>query len=359
MLGGVVPPKVFVSYVHESRDHQDRVVAFARFLREQGVDAVLDVWSAGSRHDWYAWAIREMTDAAYVVVVASPTYRAVGDGSGAPDRNRGVQSEAALLRELVYEDRVVWTPKVLPVLLPGHTVGEIPRFLSPHTTSRYDVTALTRDGAENLLRVIHEAPAHVPPPVGERPDLPPRTAPSPLTASAETPQRLLGYRDRADLLGLILAPVVKTKHSWQDMSSALEGCATSRFQGKGRLSGADTMVSLEVAEMVVEVHHDGTRSASFRPENDLATQLAGHIELLLDIGLDRPESWVPVIHTREAQVYLPAVPAEAVEPGELAARLARELRAKTERTSDVTNTITGNVSGKVIQARDIHGGVHF
>jgi hypothetical protein len=69
----VVAPKVFVSYVHESERHQADVLAFATFLRGQGVDATLDLWSAAARHDWYAWAIKEMTEATYVIVVASPT----------------------------------------------------------------------------------------------------------------------------------------------------------------------------------------------------------------------------------------------------------------------------------------------
>lgn len=177
-MDGVTAPKVFVSYVHESEQHQNDVLAFATFLRGQGVDAVLDLWSADARHDWYAWAIREMTTAAYVIVVASPTYRAVGDGSGPADGHRGVQSEATLLRDLVYGDRETWTPKVLPVLLPGHGIEEIPHFLSPYTTSRFTVDAYTVDGGEELLRVIHRSPGHVPPPVLAPPDLPPRPAPA-------------------------------------------------------------------------------------------------------------------------------------------------------------------------------------
>jgi SEFIR domain len=168
---------VFVSYAHESPRHREDVLAFASFLRRQGVDAVLDTWAQSTRQDWYAWAIREMTEAAYVIVVASPAYRAVGDGSAPADRHRGVQSEATLLRELVYAHREIWTRKVLPVLLPGHGVDELPHFLSPYTASRYTVTEFTTEGAEDLLRVIHNRPGHVPPPVQAAPDLPPRPAP--------------------------------------------------------------------------------------------------------------------------------------------------------------------------------------
>ena len=63
------------------------------------------------------------------VVVASPRYRATGDGNGPNTESRGVQSEAALLGELVYTNRAAWLPKVLHVLLSGRTPDHVPLFL--------------------------------------------------------------------------------------------------------------------------------------------------------------------------------------------------------------------------------------
>jgi SEFIR domain-containing protein len=150
---------VFVSYAHESDEHGEQVLALATFLRSEGVTVVLDRWATHERRDWYAWAILEMTRADFVLVVASRRYRAMGDGNGPSGESRGVTSEAALLRELVYGDRAVWLPKVLPVLLAGHGVAEIPLFLQPHTASRYVVPSFDRAGAEELLRVIRREPA--------------------------------------------------------------------------------------------------------------------------------------------------------------------------------------------------------
>lgn len=181
-------PKVFVSYAHESDEHKARVLAFATFLRRAGVEAVLDLWAADDRQDWYAWAIREMTDADFVLVVASESYRATSDGTGPSTENRGVQSEAALLRELVYADRASWLQKVLPVLLPGSTIDQIPLFLQPHTASRFHVTSFDATGAEELLRVVLRQPGNVPPEVGtEPPVLPPRTDASDRTTPDEVP----------------------------------------------------------------------------------------------------------------------------------------------------------------------------
>lgn len=176
MTAGV--PKVFISYAHESNEHMAEVVALATFLREAGVESVLDLWWADARQDWYAWVIREMTDADFVLVVASERYRVTGDGSGPNAEHRGVQSEAALLRELVYGDRATWLPKMLPVLLPGHTIDQIPLFLQPHTASRFRVTSYDPAGAEDLLRVLLRQPGYVAPEVNpEQPTLPPHRAP--------------------------------------------------------------------------------------------------------------------------------------------------------------------------------------
>ncbi len=168
------PPKVFVSYAHESEEHKALVLAFATFLRSTGVVAVLDQWAENVRRDWSAWAIHEMTSADFVLVVASARYRQSGDGYGPTRDNRGVQSEAALLRDLVHGDRAAWLPKILPVLLPGHGIDEIPLFLQPHSASRYPVVSFDVAGADKLLRVLLRQPAHPAPEVAsERPALPP------------------------------------------------------------------------------------------------------------------------------------------------------------------------------------------
>lgn len=181
--GTAVPSRVFVSYAHESEKHRAQVLEFATFLRGAGIEAVLDSWAEDVRRDWSAWAIAEMTAADFVLVVASERYRRAGDGNGPAGVGRGVQSEAALLRELVHDDRATWVRKVLPVVLPGHTVDEIPLFLQPRSASHYLVSAFTTAGAASLLRVLLGRPGHAAPEVNpDRPDLPPHTA-----APAEQP----------------------------------------------------------------------------------------------------------------------------------------------------------------------------
>ncbi|WP_410573403.1 SEFIR domain-containing protein [Amycolatopsis sp. cmx-4-61] len=168
-------PKVFVSYTHDSEQHREAVLAFADFLMRHGIDVVLDRWATDRRRDWQAWMTRSITESDYVLVIASEGYRRMGDGTGPNHLNLGGQSEAALLRDLLQGDRATWTAKLLPVLLRGHGKEEIPKFLQPNAADRYEVPANTPEAAESLLRVLTRQPRDVPPQLGPRVVLPPRS----------------------------------------------------------------------------------------------------------------------------------------------------------------------------------------
>ncbi|WP_026423733.1 SEFIR domain-containing protein [Actinokineospora inagensis] len=169
-------PRVFLSYTHDSPEHRDEVRYFAERLVESGVDVCLDQWHLGGRQDWYVWALAEIPAADFVLVVGSPRYRIAGDGQAAAEDNRGLQAEAAILRDLLQHDRGVWTGKILPVLLPGHEPDEIPLFLQPLGADHYRV-GYDAEGMEDLLRVLLGQPPYIRPELGRRPVLPARSTP--------------------------------------------------------------------------------------------------------------------------------------------------------------------------------------
>jgi hypothetical protein len=169
------PVRVWVSYAHESEHHKDQVLAFCELLRRNNIDADLDQWNTSRRQDWYLWLLAEIRSADYVIVVASSAYKRAGDGDAAPGDHRGVQSEAALLRELLHGDRATWLPRLLPVVFPELSVDDIPLFLQPRTADHYPITEFTTAGAENLLRLLTGQPSVVRPPLGATPFLPPRS----------------------------------------------------------------------------------------------------------------------------------------------------------------------------------------
>ncbi len=163
-----VLPRVFVSYAHDTRAHKRQVLRFCRLLRHLGVDVRVDEWDDDVRRDWYVWMIDQFRCADKVIVIASPQYRQAGDGEALPDCNRGVQTESAMLRDFLHGDRATWTRKILPVILPGRSAGEIPLYLQPSSASHYHVPEITPAGVVELLAVINGTPRPVPVPVSPR-----------------------------------------------------------------------------------------------------------------------------------------------------------------------------------------------
>ncbi len=169
-------PRIFVSYAHDDFRHIEAVRAFCDFLRADcGLDVHMDRWDTVGRREWSVWAIDQLERADFVLVIASPMCKLTGDGRVANDSHRGMQWEMSLIRERLQHDRATWLRKLLPVVLPGRSVEEIPVFLQPQTADHYLVTENTTAGAEDLLRVITRQPSYPPPPVGSRVvNLPPR-----------------------------------------------------------------------------------------------------------------------------------------------------------------------------------------
>ncbi|HEX5116169.1 MAG TPA: SEFIR domain-containing protein [Pseudonocardiaceae bacterium] len=165
--------KVFISYAHDTDDHKHAVLMLAELLTGNGIDVILDQWAGTVRKDWGSWALGHITSSDFVIIVASPDYQRVGDGVIATTDNPGAQSEAAVIRDLLHHDRPTWTRKLLPVVLPGRSIDEIPTFLQPFSADHYIVSVLTEAGIEDLLRTLTGQPSRVRPPLGTVPNLPP------------------------------------------------------------------------------------------------------------------------------------------------------------------------------------------
>lgn len=148
-------PWVFFSYSHDSEEHKTQVREFATFLRSRiGLEVILDQWHDNVRIDWSLWATRNLKAADFVIVVASPLYRARADGDAPPDEGRGAQFETAIIRNKLTKDIEDGTRRVLPVVLPGRSIDEIPEFLNPYSMTRYEIAEFTDEGVADLLAAI-------------------------------------------------------------------------------------------------------------------------------------------------------------------------------------------------------------
>jgi tetratricopeptide (TPR) repeat protein len=171
--------RVFVSYAHDDATHVERVREFWWFLRAHGVDARLDQLAGERRQDWADWMTREVRDAAYVLVIASPEYKRRAEGDAGPAEGRGVQWEARQIRDRFYADQPAGLHEVLPVVLPGCSAADVPAWLAPAAATYYPVDEFTVTGAESLLRVLTSQPGETEPPLGAVPVLLPRGVPQP------------------------------------------------------------------------------------------------------------------------------------------------------------------------------------
>lgn len=69
------PPRVFISYSHDSTQNSDRLLRFAERLRKDGIDAKLDQYVAGTPQEgWPRWMLDRLDWAAFVLVVCTETY---------------------------------------------------------------------------------------------------------------------------------------------------------------------------------------------------------------------------------------------------------------------------------------------
>jgi hypothetical protein len=171
-------PRVFISYAHDSDPHKKAVMAFGELLRANGIDAHLDEWYVHDRRDWSEWAPEQLESAEFVLAIASPKFRERADGRAKGPDGRGSQYEGALMRNKMTEDRITWLRKILPIVLPGRDVSEIPEFLLPYSATHYVIAELTSEGILELRRVLFGQPRYPLPPLG---------APAPFPADDRVP----------------------------------------------------------------------------------------------------------------------------------------------------------------------------
>lgn len=165
--GAGKPPRVFITYSHDDERHRELVREFATFLRaDVGIDVRLDRWADDGRRDWSLWAIEQLAEADFVLVIASPDYKRRAEGTEVPHLGRGAQFEAAMIRDNLTQDLPRATRRILPVVLPGRRVEEIPSFLNAHSTTRYEIKEFTPDGVAELLVALTGVPRFELPEIG-------------------------------------------------------------------------------------------------------------------------------------------------------------------------------------------------
>jgi len=147
-------PHVFVSYAWESPEHLAAVDRLCARLMAHGVDVQFDRAGPPRRRNWELWPNQQLRNAAFILVIASPAYRAAGEGLLPENTHHGIRSEYDRITDLHHRYRDEYTRRILPVVLPGRSNEEIPLSFLPNIATYYTVADYTPDGAAELLEAI-------------------------------------------------------------------------------------------------------------------------------------------------------------------------------------------------------------
>jgi tetratricopeptide (TPR) repeat protein len=165
-------PKVFISYSHDSSEHEERVLALADRLIDDRIDVILDQYVSPPPANWPLWMEDQMDAADFIVVVCSKNYfakvrRKVKKGTG-----KGVKWESLLSYQQIY-DNDSNSAKFIPILLEGGKYDHIP---TPMRGGNHYPLSGDKE-YEKLLRHITNQPETPKPEPGPAKKLPPRPRP--------------------------------------------------------------------------------------------------------------------------------------------------------------------------------------
>jgi tetratricopeptide (TPR) repeat protein len=164
------PPKVFISYSHDSPEHEDRVLDLAeRLVQKDGIDVSLDRFVNPPPASWPKWMSAEMKDADFILVICSAIYLAKVEGNVKPGEGKGIKWESLLSYQQIY-DNDSDSSRFIPVLLKGGKYENIPDPMRGGSHYRPEDDA----EYEKLIRHITNQPETPKPKPGPLRNLPPK-----------------------------------------------------------------------------------------------------------------------------------------------------------------------------------------
>jgi hypothetical protein len=156
------PLRVFLSYTKTSIEHQDWVRDLAKYLRENGIDARLDIWHLRPGMDLPQWMCNELDQADRVLIICNEEY-----ASKARGRLGGVGWEIRLIQGDLLQSQSSNPKKYLPILRGHFNEKSVPSFLrGVYALTWPDVDA--KAIKEQLLRELYEV-FDVAPAIGQPP----------------------------------------------------------------------------------------------------------------------------------------------------------------------------------------------
>lgn len=168
------PPRVFISYSHDSSAHKEWVLKLATRLRQSGIDAVLDLWELQPGDDLPTFMERNLATSDRVIMLCTEKYVAKANaGTGGVGYEKMIVT-ADLMRNID-------SNKVIPLIRQAGK-SDVPTFLKTKLFLDFSREDLFEFSFDELVRTLHNAPLFVKPPVGEKPTF---TAPPPVEQTGD------------------------------------------------------------------------------------------------------------------------------------------------------------------------------
>jgi len=126
------PPRIFISYSHDSTEHKELVLRFAERLRKDGIDAQIDQYVKGRPPGgWPRWMLDKLDWAEFVLLACTETYYRRFRGHEEPTKGKGVDWEGQLITLEIYQAKSRAT-KFVPVIFASQDEEFIPEPLRDH-----------------------------------------------------------------------------------------------------------------------------------------------------------------------------------------------------------------------------------
>jgi len=152
--------KVFIFYIEEDKDHLEKVVEFARTLREYGINSQLDVTNSKTVNaNKQFYILSNLESAKYVLLVCSKSFKEVDNRM-----NKIIKSNNEHFKELLFVRRQILNDiynqpanvnKYIPILLPSNKESYVPKYLK--CSKIYHMP----EHKQNLCRRIFQFEKHI------------------------------------------------------------------------------------------------------------------------------------------------------------------------------------------------------
>ena len=146
------PPTAFITYTHETVEHDTRVLDLAKNLRADGVACEIDRFEVSPPEGWPLWTLKKTEELDFVIVVCTETYARRFRGNETLGKGKGATWEGRLILQNLYEAGE--NHRVIPVVFEEQDVEHIPSVLKSATY--YNLS--TKSGYPDLYRALTNQP---------------------------------------------------------------------------------------------------------------------------------------------------------------------------------------------------------